>query len=359
MKIGIIGFPQSGKRTLVEALLPRSALSSASKKKTNQQLIVNVTDERLNQLSNLFQPRRQVNATVEYWLLPDIEISPNGKHGGSTWLSELKNVDAILILLRAFRSESVPHPLGRVDAIADARWLTEELLLADLAVVESRLERLAKQIKKTNAASDQLEQALLRRCQDVLERGEHLRTLDFTNEEHKLLRGFQFLTAKPVIFGLNLDEQQLTEPETLLETFAPLLAAHTTIIPLSARIEYEITLLEPKEQPEFLSALGLKTPVLDRLVRASYDLLQLISFFTVGEDECRAWTIKRGTPAGQAARAIHSDIERGFIRAEVVYWADLIAQQSLAACRKMGLLRSEGKQYLVQDGDVIEFLFNV
>lgn len=359
MKIGIIGFPQAGKRTLVDSLKQRSTPVTVGKKTNSQQLVVNVPDERLNQLSELFKPRRQVNATVEYLLLPDIEVSFSGKHGGSSWLSELKNVDAILILLRAFRSETVPHPLGRVDALADAQWLSEEILLTDLAVVETRLERLAKQLKKTNAIADQQEQALLRRCQEALENGNPLRALNFNDEENKLLRGFQFLTAKPVIFGLNLDEQQLTEPDDWLKTFAPLLTAQTTVIPLSARIEHEIAQLEPADQPEFLAALGLKAPMLDRLVRTSYELLQLISFFTVGEDECRAWTIKRGTPAVQAARAIHSDIERGFIRAEVVFWADLIAQRSLATCRKMGLLRSEGKQYIVQDGDVIEFLFNV
>lgn len=358
MRIGIIGFPQAGKRTLIAALQSREKVLP-EKKRSNQQIVVNVPDERLNKLSAIFKPRKQVNATVEYWLLPDVETGASGKQSNATWLSELKKVDAILMIVRAFHSDIIPHPMGKVDPLADAQWLSEELLLNDLSVVETRLERLGRQIAKTNAAVDVKEQAILNRCRQVLEQGQPLRRVEFNAEEERVLRGFQFLSAKPLIFGVNVAEEQLNELATVEAAFAPLIGPKTVIVPFSAQIEKEIAALDSSEQPEFLAPLGLTAPLVERLLRSSYALLQQISFFTVGEDECRAWTIKQGTPAVNAARAIHSDIERGFIRAEVVSWSDLVAQGNLTTCRKLGLLRSEGKQYIVRDGDVIEFLFNV
>ncbi len=358
MKIGIVGLSGAGKNTLLATLINRSN-STPGRKIGGAQITVKVPDLRLNNLSTLFKPRRQVNATVEYSLLPDFEPQANGKRAPAAFLNDLKKVDAILLVLRAFRDDSVPHPLGRIDPYADAQWLYEELLLHDLAIIETRLERLARQIQKTNSADDKKEQALLQRCQQYIENSEPLRQIAFTQEEEKILRGFQFLTAKPILFGINLDEHNLANSAAITASFAPLLTARTALVPLSAKVEQEIAMLDSADQPTFLKEIGVSEPALDRLIRASYGLLEIISFFTVGEDECRAWTIRRGTTASGAARAIHSDIERGFIRAEVVPYDVLWQQGSLAACRSQGSIRSEGRHYIVQDGDIIEFLFNI
>jgi len=264
----------------------------------------------------------------------------------------------LLHVVRAFRDESVPHASGSIDPVRDARAMEEELILADLGVVERRLERLEKDLKKNPSAELKLEHGLLLRCKPSLESGQPLRTMGLTGEDLRRLRGFQLLSAKPMLVVVNLDEGDVAhtaDVATHLGLGAFLTTSGAAAVGVCAKIELEIAALEPADAQAFLADLGLSDSGLDRVIRAAYELLGYISFFTVGEDECRAWSIPRDTPAQEAAGAIHSDIQRGFIRAEVVPCDKLLARGSLAACRDHGELRLEGKEYLVADGDVIEF----
>jgi GTP-binding protein YchF len=273
-----------------------------------------------------------------------------------------KNADALVHVVRAFRDEAVAHASGSVNPSRDAQTMEDELILADLGVAERRLERLEKDLKKTKTAELETEKALMLRCKEALESGTPLRALSLAGDDLKRLRGFQFLSAKPLLVVINLDEADVAEASASIEHAAEstgltafLSRAATRAVAVCGKIELEIADLEPADAIAFLSDLGLTESGLDRVIRATYDLLGYMSFFTVGEDECRAWSIPRGTIAQVAAGEIHSDIARGFIRAEVVAYDALVARGSLAACRDHGELRLEGKEYVVADGDVINF----
>ena len=261
--------------------------------------------------------------------------------------------------LRAFRDESVPH-VGGIDPARDHRRMDEELILADLGIVERRLERLAKDAKKGATPELKREQDLLATCRDALENGRPLRELGLAGDDAKRLRGFQFLSAKPLLLVLNMDEADLASLDSAIQQAGlrgAVTGEHTRAVALCAKIELEIAELDQQDAAAFMADLGLAESGLDRVIRASYDLLGYISFFTVGEDECRAWSIPRHTPAQEAAGEIHSDIARGFIRAEVVTYDQLVARGSIAACKDHGEFRLEGKEYVVQDGDVINVRF--
>jgi hypothetical protein len=277
-------------------------------------------------------------------------------------LPALRGVDALVHVVRAFESETVPHPDGSVDPLRDARMLELELILADLGAVERRLERLEANIKKANKADDVAERAVFLKMKAALESERPLRQLELSEEERRRLRGYAFLSGKPMLLVVNLDEGRVKEASAAIEQMG--LAAHAAapglaVCPVSAPIEAEMAQLSGEDARAFREDLGLPEPGLDRVIRTSYALLGLISFLTAGEDECRAWTIEKGTRAQTAAGTIHSDIERGFIRAEVVSFEDLVRAGSIAACREAGTLRLEGKEYVVRDGDVINFRFNV
>jgi GTP-binding protein YchF len=267
-------------------------------------------------------------------------------------------------VVRVFRDEAIPHPSGSVNAARDAQAMEDELLLADLAVAERRLERLEKDLKKAKTAELERERDLIHRCQQALEDGTPLRALPLGPDDLKRLRGFQFLSAKPLLLVINLDERDVADVAADARRAAeqagltPLLErASTKVVALCAKIELEIAQLDPADARAFLADLGLSESGLDRVIRTTYDLLGYMSFFTVGDDECRAWSIARGTPAQLAAGEIHSDIQRGFIRAEVVSYDALTARGSMAACREHGEVRLEGKEYVVEDGDIINFRF--
>jgi len=267
-------------------------------------------------------------------------------------------------VVRAFRDPAVAHPSGSVDPARDAQAMEDELILADLGVAERRLERIEKDLKKGRSAELEKERDLVQRCKQALEDGKPLRTLELTGDDIKRLRGFQFLSAKPLLLVINLDEADVPDVGASVERAAEktgltsfLAHAATRAVALCATIELEISQLDGADATAFLADLGLSESGLDRVIRASYDLLGYMSFFTVGEDECRAWSIARGTPAQAAAGEIHSDIQRGFIRAEVVAYDALVARHSMAACRDHGEVRLEGKEYVVQDGDIINFRF--
>jgi GTP-binding protein YchF len=352
----LIGLPSTGKSTLFQ--LMTSAKDAPRGKGDTAVGISKVPDARLDRLTAMFNPKKRVPATIEF-----TDIVAPGRTGAAALVdvAGYKNADALVHVVRAFRDPAVPHPSGSVDPARDAQAMEDELILADLGVVERRLERMEKDLKKNKSAELEKEKALLERCRTALENGQPLRALGLAGEDLRRLRGFQLLSAKPLLVVINLDEADAAQAASVERSAgvtglgAFLSREGTRAVPLCAKIELEIAALEPADAQAFLQDMGLSESGLDRVIRASYDLLGYMSFFTVGEDECRAWSIRRGTIALEAAGEIHSDIQRGFIRAEVVGYEPFMASGSLAASRDKGELRLEGKEYVVQDGDIINF----
>jgi GTP-binding protein YchF len=354
LRAGLIGLPSSGKTTIFELLTRVHEAPRASGKADANVGVTRVPDERLDRLTALFQPKKRVPATVEF---ADMAAG-RGDAKSLVDVAAYRNADALLHVVRAFRDAAVPHPNLSVDAARDARLVEDELILADLGAVERRLERLEKDLKKNASPDLKAEQDLLLRGRATLESGRALRRLGLSADDTRRLRGFQFLSAKPLLLVVNLDEADLAHADRAAEHAGlSAVAAETgaAVVGVCAKIELEIAQLDAGDAAAFMADLGLARSGLDRVIRAAYDLLGYMSFFTVGEDECRAWSIPRGTRAQEAAGAIHSDIQRGFIRAEVVPWDTLVARGSLAACRDRGELRLEGKDYVVDDGDTVNF----
>jgi GTP-binding protein YchF len=319
--------------------------------------ISKVPDARLDRLSAMYNPRKHTTATIEF-----ADLAMPAQAGAAQALVDVaafKNADALVHVLRAFSDPAVAHPAGSVDPARDAQAMEDELILADLGVTERRLERVDKDLKKGKSPDVEREKAVLTQCKAALEEGRPLRSLDLRGDDLKRLRGFQFLSAKPLLIVLNLDESRVSDDLRTAAGAAGLTAflsrAATGAVAVCAKIELEIAQLDPADAAAFLADLGLKESGLNRVIRASYELLGYISFFTVGDDECRAWSIPRSLTAPAAAGEIHSDIQRGFIRAEVVSYDALIARGSMAACREHGEVRLEGKDYIVSDGDIINF----
>src|SRR6266550_3600372 len=320
LRAALIGFPSSGKTTLFQLM---TSIHEAPRGKGDVNIgISKVPDELLDKLTAMYNPKKRVPATVEF---TDIVAAARGGAQALVDVAGYKNADALVHVVRAFRDPSVAHPSGSIDPSRDAQTMEDELILADLGVAERRLERIEKDLKRGKSAELEKERDLVQRCKDALEHGTPLRALQ--------------LAGAAEMAGLT----------------AFLAHASTRAVALCTRIELEISQLEAADATAFLSDLGLTESGLDRVIRTSYDLLGYISFFTVGEDECRAWSIARGTPAQLAAGEIHTDIQRGFIRAEVVAYDALIARGSMAACREHGEVRLEGKEYIVLDGDIINF----
>src|SRR5687768_5959677 len=359
LRAAFIGFPSSGKTTLFQLM---TSAREAPKGKGDVNIgISKVPDERLDALTAMYNPRKRVPATVEF---TDMIAAARTGAQGLVDVAGYKNADALVHVVRAFRDEAIAHPSGSVDAARDAQAMEDELILADLGVAERRLERIEKDLKKGRTTELERERAVVLQCKTALEEGRPLRTLQLAGDDLKRLRGFQFLSAKPLLLVINLDEGDLSEVGSTVEKAAEksgvtgfLAHAATRAVALCAKIELEISQLEGDDAKAFLSDLGLSESGLDRVISTSYDLLGYMSFFTVGEDECRAWSIARGTAAQAAAGEIHTDIQRGFIRAEVVAYDSLIARGTMAACREHGEVRLEGKEYVVQDGDIINFRF--
>jgi len=356
MKAGIIGLAGSGKSTLFRLLTGASAPAGRPEVRVG---VARVPDDRVLALAALFKPKKETWATVEYVDVPGVA---KGTGKALVDLPALRGIDLLVHVVRAFASETHPHPEGSVDPQRDASMLELELILADLGAVERRLEKLESNIKKAHRPEDAAERDLFLRLKEHLEGERPLRERAFSEDERRRLRSYGLLSEKPLLLVANLDEGRMRGAAAFLEAsgLAALAAREgVALCAVSAPIEAEMAQLAPDDARAFREDLGLLEPGLDRVIRTSYALLGLISFLTTGEDECRAWTIRKGTRAQLAAGAIHSDIERGFIRAEVVAFPDLIRAGSLAACREKGSLRLEGKEYEVRDGDVINFRFNV
>jgi len=361
MEIGIIGLPFSGKSTIFSTLLKHKDLENSEGRHGAERGIVKVPDARLNKLTGIFNPKKEVHTTIEYVKVPGFDSDAKQGQGlPSKFLNNLKNTSTLLIVIRSFENEYYPHPFDKVDPAADIEYINSEFLLSDLLLVESRHEKLEKMVLKTQDEKDKRELALFAKLKDQLEQEKPLRELEFSENEELLLRAYQFITSKPVLYVINVSEEQIQEAEKIEQELNQFLTKNCYITTLSAEIEKEISELEDDDAKEFMEDMNIKEPALNKLIRSSYELLGLISFFTVGDDECRSWTIRRGTKAKKAAGAIHSDLEKGFIRAETVHYDTLIEQNgSLPACKEKGQLRQEGKDYIVQDGDILNILFNV
>lgn len=363
MKIAIIGLPNSGKTTVFNALTGGSAeTSSYSSGRLEPNLAsVKVPDGRVDALSRIYSPKKTTYAEVQYLDIGGFEGKVEKRDAlPSEMLNHIGNADALLHVVRRFRDDSVPHPLDSVDPKRDMELLEQELILSDLIVIERRLERLVKEIPKlppSDRGSRELERRVLERFREGLDEGRPIRALEApSQQEEPLVRGFQFLSAKPVLLVLNVGEDELGSDSSVDSADDP---EQEHAIRMSARIEAELAQLEPEDAAEFMEDLGIREPARDRVIKDSYRLLGLISFMTVGEDEVRAWTVRQGTRAPEAGGVIHSDIERGFIRAEVVSFERLMEAGSLAAAKKRGTVRLEGRDYVIQDGDISHFLFNV
>jgi hypothetical protein len=355
MKLGLIGFPQVGKRTLFRLLTGKE--SDPENGKGEVQGLARVRDERFERLVEIYQPRQEAPAQIEFLLLPDLEkqIERNTR----IWRA-LEKVDVICHLVRAFSEETVFHVAGSIDPRRDIKCLNEELQLNDLLWIENRIERPEKERGRNGDGRRSCqEKELLTRMKQHLEAGRFLSSFPFSDEEQKLTYGYPFLTRKPVILVLNIGEKQLNDSALIDQLASGFPGDNFQWIAVSAKIEEELSCLEGEEQRAFLEELSIAQSALDKLTVVCYRTLGLISFFTVGPDEVRAWTLRKNSLAPQAARVIHSDLERGFIRAEVMKYGDLIDLGNEQKVREAGKLLQKGRDYTVEDGNIINFLFNV
>ena len=352
MQTGIIGLPQVGKTTLFR-ILTRANVEGKSGASATHVGVAKVPEPRLLELAKLYNPKKITYATVQY-----VDLGGMQKERVRDSLASLREVDAIAHVIRVFEDPSVPHAAGSIDPLRDATNLELELILSDHDQILRRLERLDKDLKKKSDPGLLAEKIVLEKCKAHLEAEKPLRELELSAEEKKSIGGFLFLSARPVLFVLNLGDEEASQLDTAVERHK--LSAlqgrpNAAVVAVCGRLEAELAEMEEAEAAELLASYGLKEPGLNRLIRATYDLMGLIQFFTAGEPEVRAWTIRKGATAQKAAGAIHSDIEHGFIRAEVVKWSDLLAAGSIAAAKEKAQVRLEGKEYIVQEGDVILF----
>jgi hypothetical protein len=356
MQLGLIGLPAAGKTTVFNALtgagLPVGQMAALGKVEVHT-AVVDVPDTRLEELCALLKPRKMTYAKIHFADIGGLEASRGGELPGAL-LNAIGPMDALIHVVRVFDDPALPHPRGSVDPARDVGWLEEEFLLNDMLVVERRLAKLAEERGKGARPGEQIEreQALFQRLQSQLEGGQPLRALELDREAQAMLAGFTLLSRKPLLLLFNLGEgespPQISPP-----------SARSQSVWMRGQLEWEICQLPEADREAFMAEYGIEAPARQRVVRACYDLLERCTFFTINEQEGRAWAIQRGATALEAAGTIHSDMERGFIRAEVISWRDLLKAGGFSAARASGLLRVEGKGYQVQDGDVITIRFNV
>ena len=356
MQIGIVGLPFSGKSTLFQTITKTHLDASAFTKAEAHHAIVKVPDPRLDKLSSLFSPQRTIHATIEFVDVVGLKKGESGSTQFTTnFLANVKTNDALVQVVRLFANDAVPHPDGSINALRDITSFETEFLLSDLSIVETRIERLKKQSQKTGDEQSKREVPVLEKCYQLVESEKPLREVDFAKEEQLLLKTYQLLSIKPMLIALNLDESQRIEAGDCIKQVEQAKAGkRTKVVSFFGKIEREMSELADDEAKIFMGEYGINESALSTLIRESYSLLGLQSFFTVGEDECRAWTIRAGTLAQEAAGTIHSDFFNKFIRAEVVHYNDFIASEgSFAKAKEAGTWRLEGKEYVVKDGDIM------
>ncbi len=365
LKAGIVGLPNVGKSTLFNAITKKHILAANYPFATIDPNVgvVTVPDSRLEFLSDLYVPKNTVPTTFEFTDIAGlVKGASKGEGLGNKFLSHIREVDAIVEVVRCFEDENIIHVSGGIDPIRDIEIINVELILADLEIVDNRIERIGKKAATSKEKEAVLEFSALSKCKEALEEGIPLRQVkDFTDEELLLLKGFNFITLKPIIYAANVSEDDVVLGENKYTQEVSQYAAKESagVIVMCAKMESELSELEESDKKNFLNELGISYSGLDKLIFATYDLLGLETFFTVGKDECRAWTFKKGTVAKKAAGLIHSDIERGFIKAEIMKYADLEELKDEKKVQEAGKLYLEGKDYVMQDGDIAYFRFNV